>query len=246
METRPVIVGLRAVGHRRAAGIEILAEHAIRTVRTRARTNLRGAERIDLRSAACGGQTARGVFRRLRKNADNTPLTAFAPQTDPPGPRMISMRSMFSSGISRCSQYTPENAGVYTVRPSISTSTLFEYRALNPRTLIAHALASICSTLTPGAMRSRSGMLVAPERRMSSELITKTAAAVCDRALLALRHRSDADVHQIFHVEAAEVGRCGSLGGPGGEGRENESKQTNARDDRSIHRQHIDRPSRLY
>src|ERR1039458_3798857 len=43
---------------------------------------------------------------------------------------------------------------------------------------MAQALASICSTSTPGAMRSRSGMLVALERRMSSRLITKTAAAV--------------------------------------------------------------------
>src|ERR1035438_2667445 len=46
---------------------------------------------------------------------------------------------------------------------------------------MAQALASICSTSTPGAMRSRSGMLVAPERRMSSRLITKTAAAVRER-----------------------------------------------------------------
>src|ERR1039458_489499 len=42
----------------------------------------------------------------------------------------------------------------------------------------AQVLALICATLTPGAMRSTSGSVVAPERRISSWLITKTAAAV--------------------------------------------------------------------
>jgi hypothetical protein len=46
--------------------------------------------------------------------------------------------------------------------------------------LIAHALASIWTTLTPGTMRSRSGMLVAPDRRISSRFRTKTAAAARD------------------------------------------------------------------
>ena len=35
-----------------------------------------------------------------------------------------------------------------------------------------------CATLSPGAIRRASGMLRAPDRRMSSELITNTAAAV--------------------------------------------------------------------
>src|ERR1035441_3382813 len=46
--------------------------------------------------------------------------------------------------------------------------------------LTAHWLESICATSTPGAIRRTSGMLVAPERRMSSWLITKTAAPVLD------------------------------------------------------------------
>src|ERR1039458_8720332 len=42
----------------------------------------------------------------------------------------------------------------------------------------AQVLALICATLTPGAMRSTSGRVDAPERRISSWLMTKTAAAV--------------------------------------------------------------------
>src|ERR1017187_5737094 len=42
----------------------------------------------------------------------------------------------------------------------------------------AQVLALICATLTPGAMRSTSGSVDAPERRISSWLMTKTAAAV--------------------------------------------------------------------
>src|ERR1017187_2745239 len=42
----------------------------------------------------------------------------------------------------------------------------------------AQVLASICATLTPGAMRRTSGSADAPERRISSWPMTKTAAAV--------------------------------------------------------------------
>ena len=43
---------------------------------------------------------------------------------------------------------------------------------------MAQVLALICATSTPGTMRSKSGILVAPERRMSSAVITKMAEAV--------------------------------------------------------------------
>ena len=43
---------------------------------------------------------------------------------------------------------------------------------------MAQALASIRATSTPGTVRSRSGMVCPPERRISSEPITYTAAAV--------------------------------------------------------------------
>ena len=54
-----------------------------------------------------------------------TPLTALAPHSAPPGPLMTSMRSMFSGSTNWSSQYMPEKIGEYTLRPSISTSSLF-------------------------------------------------------------------------------------------------------------------------
>src|SRR3569833_43074 len=60
------------------------------------------------------------------------------------------------------------------------TSTLSLYRSLNPRMLIAHELALICATLTPGTTRRRSGILLVPERRISSSEITKIAAPVLE------------------------------------------------------------------
>jgi hypothetical protein len=48
---------------------------------------------------------------------------------------------------------------------------------LNPRTDIAHVWLSTRATWTPGANRNASGIEVAPERRMSSLVITYTAEA---------------------------------------------------------------------
>ncbi len=66
---------------------------------------------------------------------------------------------------------------VYKLLPSISTSNLLAKRPLKPRALTAHLLESIRPTSMPGANRSASGMLVAPERLISSSLMTNTAAA---------------------------------------------------------------------
>src|SRR5712671_6548081 len=74
------------------------------------------------------------------------------------------------------SQNTPENTGAYTLRPSIRTSSLFADVLLKPRAEIAHVLLSDCATSSPGTIRNASGMLVTPERRMSSCVITNTAA----------------------------------------------------------------------
>ena len=41
-------------------------------------------------------------------------------------------------------------------------------RPLKPREVMAHLLESIRATVTPGTIRKASGMLVAPERRISS------------------------------------------------------------------------------
>ena len=109
-----------------------------------------------------------------------TPLTALAPHTAPPGPRIASIRSISSSGKSNVSHKTPPKVGVYTVRPSTITRSLLLNRPLSPRALMAHVLASICATSNPGTMRSRSGILVAPERAMSAAVITNIAEAVRD------------------------------------------------------------------
>src|SRR5205814_10424074 len=66
------------------------------------------------------------------------PLTAFAPHGVAPGPLMTPDRSISESGTSCASQNTPENNGVYTVRPSIRTRSLLAVVLLNPRALIAH------------------------------------------------------------------------------------------------------------
>ncbi len=71
---------------------------------------------------------------------------------------------------------------------------MFAYRPLNPRTDTAHLFELICATWTPGASRSRSGIVVMPERRMSSWVITKTAAAT-SAARCSFR---DADVISMF------------------------------------------------
>ncbi len=57
------------------------------------------------------------------------------------------------------------------------TSSLLAKRPLNPRELMAHLFSSMRATCKPGTIRNASGMLVAPERRMSSCVITKMAAA---------------------------------------------------------------------
>jgi len=99
-------------------------------------------------------------------------LTAFAPHSVAPGPLITSMRSMSGRGTSCTSQNTPENNGVYTVRPSISTSSLLAVVLLKPRALMAHWRESTCATWRLLASRNASGRLEAPERRMSSCVIT--------------------------------------------------------------------------
>ncbi len=67
---------------------------------------------------------------------------------------------------------------MYTVRPSIITSSLFASAVLKPRALIAQSCEFFCATCRLSANRSASGMLVAPERRMSSCVMTWIADAV--------------------------------------------------------------------
>ena len=83
---------------------------------------------------------------------------------------------------------------MYTVRPSIRTSILLARTLLNPRALIAYWLLSARATWRFGARRRASGMLVAPERRMSSALITKIDAATS----MSLSSRRDTDVTMMW------------------------------------------------
>jgi len=71
----------------------------------------------------------------------------------------------------------PENKGEYTVRPSIVTSSLLANWELKPRAEIAQLPESIAATCRPGTSRNASATVVAPERRRSSLLKTKMAAA---------------------------------------------------------------------
>src|ERR1039457_141282 len=64
------------------------------------------------------------------------------------------------------------------LRPSINTNILSAKRPPKPRAVTDQLLASIRATCRPGTMRSTSGMLLTPERRMSSCVITYTAPAV--------------------------------------------------------------------
>src|SRR2546428_10111855 len=50
-----------------------------------------------------------------------TPVTAFTPHIDPPGPRITSILAMSERGRSSVSQKTPEKVGEYTDRPSTIT-----------------------------------------------------------------------------------------------------------------------------
>src|SRR2546422_3302049 len=63
----------------------------------------------------------------------------------------------------------------------MSTSSLLAAVPLNPRALMAHWRESICATCRFAARRSASARLAAPERRMSSCVITWIAEAVCDK-----------------------------------------------------------------
>ena len=63
------------------------------------------------------------------------------------------------------------------LRPSMRTRSFAELTLLKPRELTSHALAVVWLTWRPGASRSASGIERDPERRMSSPVISATAAA---------------------------------------------------------------------
>ena len=58
------------------------------------------------------------------------------------------------------------------LRPSTKTSNLLEKRSKKPRELTAQLSREIWATFSPGTMRNASGIDSAPERRISSAVIT--------------------------------------------------------------------------
>src|SRR5207253_8712734 len=123
-----------------------------------------------------------------------TPFTALAPHNVAPGPLVTSIRSTSARGTSCTSQNTAEYSGVYTVRPSIRTSSLLAVVLLNPRALMAHCRESTCATCRLVARRRASGRLVTPERRMSSWVMTWMAEATC----VSLSGRFETEVTSTF------------------------------------------------
>ena len=75
---------------------------------------------------------------------------------------MISMRSRSGSSTCCASQNTPPNSGVYTLRPSIITSSLLFVMAENPRVAIAQLPPLKRATLTLSASRSASASVSTP------------------------------------------------------------------------------------
>src|SRR5438093_12903902 len=67
------------------------------------------------------------------------------------------------------------------MRPSIKTSSLLDVVLLKPRAEMAHCRESICATSRFSARRSASGRLDAPDRRMSSSVMTWIAEPVWER-----------------------------------------------------------------
>ncbi len=96
------------------------------------------------------------------------------------------------------------------MRPSSSTRVLSGYRSPKPRVVTDHLLASISATSSPGTVRSNSAMLLMPERRMSSLVMTKIAAAASIRVCSFL----ETDVISIddrlsrLRLPTSEVGSC--------------------------------------
>ena len=86
--------------------------------------------------------------RVLSENVSNSDTPNFRPRElvepkfDKTGAAAGSMGPL-AMAVTSASHMTPENKGVYTLRPSTSTSSLSEKRLLKPRMLTIHLFASI-------------------------------------------------------------------------------------------------------
>ena len=99
----------------------------------------------------------------------------------------------------------------------MSTSNLFVNCSLKPRAETAQVLALICDTSTPGTMRNRSGILVAPEWLISSWVITKIAAAAweifwafLETEVTSMFIKSSRDTWERSRCPEVCSGRCGA------------------------------------
>jgi hypothetical protein len=175
----PAICSVRACETGKLTLVEIFRVHAIVRALACSAAILDGSKSLFNIPVTCNQQPALGFGSFSADDVDDTVYGVRSPD------RTARAADDFDSldvtkGRSKTSQKTPPNVGVYTVRPSISTNSSLLNRALNPRTLTAHVLALIRATSSPGTILSRSGILVAPERRMASGVITKTADAACE------------------------------------------------------------------
>ena len=102
---------------------------------------------------------------------------------------------------------------MYTVRPSIITSSLLASAVLKPRALIPQSWAFFWATSRLSARRSASGILVAPERRMSSRVMTWMAAARLLERFRMTRHGGHLDVHELLHAHVFQLTRGVPAGG---------------------------------
>ena len=92
------------------------------------------------------------------------------------------------------------------LRVSDSTSSFSEFTLLKPRELTAQELEFCSPTWMPGTRRRASGMVVAPERRIVSRVITETAAAA-SRSASSVR---DTEVISTF-MSSSKLMRFNSL-----------------------------------
>ena len=85
-----------------------------------------------------------------------TPLSALAPQTAEPGPRVTSICSISEKSSGSRSQATKPKKSWYTERPSIITSCEASSVPVAARALMFTSRALVCVTFRPGTWRSRS------------------------------------------------------------------------------------------
>ena len=208
-EVRPGPCATNPRHHRRSCRLRCLDRSTGRTRETRCpRPSRRRSARRRSRSAS--------IHRRPRRTLPAypsrffvmmlmTPFTAFAPHTEPPGPLMTSMRSTSSSSTSWMSQNVPEKSGEYTLRPSMSTSSLFAVVLLKPRAVIAHCVRTHLRDLE---IRREPQRLRDTRRTGATDLVIRddlNRGRSLGELLGLFRNRCDVDLHQLLDAQSFEL-----------------------------------------